>query len=73
MKNNKERPTIIIEIEGGCLKAVSSTIPIFYYLVDRDNIGAGDEFPEGTDYMENDVLIGLDKSTSVVDYLKSLK
>lgn len=66
-----EKPTIIIEIEGGNLQRVSSTIPIFYYLIDRDNINAGDKFPELTDYMEEDDIISTDTRMSIAEHLKS--
>jgi hypothetical protein len=37
------RPTIIIEIKGGCLTGVHATEEIDYVLLDHDNIEQGDE------------------------------
>jgi hypothetical protein len=65
-----EKPTIIIEIKGGVLQRVESTIPIFYYLIDRDNIDSGDEFPTVHDWLEEDGIIPTDTPTSIIEHLK---
>ena len=43
---------IIIEIKGGVLTNVISNEHIEYVVVDWDNIEAGDEIPDETDFMD---------------------
>lgn len=67
-----EKPTVIIEIEGGVLQRVASTVPIFYYLIDRDNIKEGDEFPSIHEYSEQNEIIPTNTPTGIINYLNSL-
>jgi len=64
-----KRPIIILEISGGVLQRVESTVPIVYYLIDRDNIKSGEEFPEVLDFLEEDSIIPTNEELPV--YLKS--
>lgn len=53
---------IIIVIEGGMLKFVSSNKDINYILIDLDNIKQGDKFPTKEDIYSQDYIFkdGLD-------------
>jgi hypothetical protein len=59
MKKNK--PKVIVEISGGMVTAVTTNLKqdeINVYVVDWDNINAGDEFPETSwliEYPECDI------------------
>ena len=67
-----EKPTIIIEIRHGLLRAVHSTEPLFYYVIDWDNIREGDEFPKPIDFNTNEYVIPNDTPTDIIEYLKFL-
>ena len=52
----KQRPKVIVEIEGGLVTAVTTNLKqddIDLYVVDWDNINAGDDVPDASWYIEN--------------------